>query len=236
MDIHKPKPIHNWREFLSEISIIVIGVLIALAGEQLVENFHWSHEAETQRKSLLAEAKDGLSSVKRRGLQQPCVDRRLAEMRLLLERQAQGKALGIIGKFAQPTLAESPQGSWEIALAGQALPHMDEKERLEFSSVFNVFRSWQQDTDKEAAIWSRLSMFRNIQFLNEGDWSNLHGAYSEAVVLNEQRRLFTAYILNDIGRGVLRMDATAVASNPAYERLDREICKPYVAGSDETGA
>jgi hypothetical protein len=33
VDIYKPKPVHNWREFLNEISVIVIGVLIALAGE-----------------------------------------------------------------------------------------------------------------------------------------------------------------------------------------------------------
>lgn len=37
MDIHKPKPIHNWREFLSEIGVIVLGVLIALGAEQSIE-------------------------------------------------------------------------------------------------------------------------------------------------------------------------------------------------------
>jgi hypothetical protein len=37
MDIHKPKPIHNFREFLSEIGVIVCGVLIALILEQAVE-------------------------------------------------------------------------------------------------------------------------------------------------------------------------------------------------------
>lgn len=34
---HKSHPIHDWREFLKEIGIIVIGVLIALAAEQGVE-------------------------------------------------------------------------------------------------------------------------------------------------------------------------------------------------------
>jgi hypothetical protein len=31
MDIHKPKPIHNWRDLIKEIGVIVIGVCIALA-------------------------------------------------------------------------------------------------------------------------------------------------------------------------------------------------------------
>ena len=41
MDIHKPKSIRNWREFLTEIGTIVLGVSIALAAEQAVEWWHW---------------------------------------------------------------------------------------------------------------------------------------------------------------------------------------------------
>ena len=34
MHFHLPKPLHGWREFLGEVGIIVIGVLIALGAEQ----------------------------------------------------------------------------------------------------------------------------------------------------------------------------------------------------------
>ncbi len=37
MDIHKPKPVHSWREFATEIGIVVIGIAIALGGEQIIE-------------------------------------------------------------------------------------------------------------------------------------------------------------------------------------------------------
>jgi hypothetical protein len=38
MEIHTPKsPIHGWREFLKEVSMIVLGVLIALGAELTVE-------------------------------------------------------------------------------------------------------------------------------------------------------------------------------------------------------
>jgi hypothetical protein len=37
VEIHKPKPVHNWREFLGEIAVVVVGVLIALSAEQVVE-------------------------------------------------------------------------------------------------------------------------------------------------------------------------------------------------------
>ena len=57
MHIHKPKATHGLREFLSEISVIVVGVLIALALEQGVEWLHRRHivaEAETRVRQFLA--------------------------------------------------------------------------------------------------------------------------------------------------------------------------------------
>jgi hypothetical protein len=40
MHFHLPKPLHGWREFVGEVGIIVIGVLIALGAEQVVETIH----------------------------------------------------------------------------------------------------------------------------------------------------------------------------------------------------
>ena len=54
MDIHKPKPWHNVREFLKEYVIIVIGVLTALGAEQTVEWLHWRHLAEKAEQDLAA--------------------------------------------------------------------------------------------------------------------------------------------------------------------------------------
>jgi hypothetical protein len=41
MHIHKPKAVHSLREFLSEIGVIVVGIAIALGGEQVIEWLHW---------------------------------------------------------------------------------------------------------------------------------------------------------------------------------------------------
>jgi hypothetical protein len=40
MHFHLPKPLHGWREFVGEVGIIVIGVLIALGAEQAAEALH----------------------------------------------------------------------------------------------------------------------------------------------------------------------------------------------------
>jgi hypothetical protein len=47
MDIHKPKPVHSWREFFSEIIVIVTGIVIALRGRKVVEAIHWHHKVQS---------------------------------------------------------------------------------------------------------------------------------------------------------------------------------------------
>jgi hypothetical protein len=40
MRFRLPKPLHGWRAFAGEVGIIVLGVLIALAAQQIAENVH----------------------------------------------------------------------------------------------------------------------------------------------------------------------------------------------------
>lgn len=52
MHFHLPKPLHGWREFAGEVGIIVIGVLIALAAEQVVESLHWANKSHSAKFEL----------------------------------------------------------------------------------------------------------------------------------------------------------------------------------------
>lgn len=55
---HLPKPLHGWREFAGEVGIIVIGVLIALGAEQLVERVHHRSQVREAVEKLRAETVD----------------------------------------------------------------------------------------------------------------------------------------------------------------------------------
>lgn len=52
MHFHLPKPIHGWREFAGEVGIIVVGVLIALSAEQLIESLHWREKVGQANEQL----------------------------------------------------------------------------------------------------------------------------------------------------------------------------------------
>ena len=61
MHFHLPKPLHGWRQFAGEVGIIVLGVLIALGAEQVVETLHWRHEVSLFRSSVDHEIANNLS-------------------------------------------------------------------------------------------------------------------------------------------------------------------------------
>ncbi|MFX8887306.1 hypothetical protein ABTM83_19805, partial [Acinetobacter baumannii] len=52
MEIHKPKPVHSWRELLSELGVVVVGIMIALGAEQVVETIHRDHQRAELREAL----------------------------------------------------------------------------------------------------------------------------------------------------------------------------------------
>lgn len=52
MHFHLPKALHGWREFAGEVGIIVIGVLIALGAEQLVEDWRWHERLAAAQKTI----------------------------------------------------------------------------------------------------------------------------------------------------------------------------------------
>src|SRR5947209_1204804 len=58
MHFHLPKPLHGWREFTGEVGIIVIGVLIALGAEQVVERFHHGAELREAEDGMIGELRD----------------------------------------------------------------------------------------------------------------------------------------------------------------------------------
>ena len=61
MDIHKPKPWRGLREFLKEYVIIVVGVLTALAAEQVAEAIHWTERTRQTEETLRGELHDAVS-------------------------------------------------------------------------------------------------------------------------------------------------------------------------------
>lgn len=130
MDIHKPKPWHNVREFLKEYLIIVIGVLTALGAEQTVEWLHNNRELAETREALHAEvARNGQEM---RYAEQE--DRCYLKVLDLYEAWAKGGPKPDVPILALPTVVDPV---WQSAKTG-AVSHMPLKEKFAFGQLYGA--------------------------------------------------------------------------------------------------
>jgi hypothetical protein len=65
---------------LSEISVVVLGILIALSGEQLIEMLHWHHQLKDTETSLTHELASNIEDSIARMRTMGCLERRLDEI------------------------------------------------------------------------------------------------------------------------------------------------------------
>jgi hypothetical protein len=158
MHIHKPKPLHGFRETLGEIGIIVIGILIAIGLEQVVETSHWSHEVEKARASLHAEAATANSVYRYRIAASPCVERRLAFLEDVTERAASKKPVPKLGEIASNLDFALISSSWQAQRASQVLTHFDDEELRGLGVFFYQLGTTEKLIGEEATSWRTLEI------------------------------------------------------------------------------
>jgi len=146
MHIHKPKPLHGVREFVSEISVIVVGILIALALEQTVESLHWRHKVQQADVRLRADLQYDITFAAQFDVLQPCAEAYLDRIQTdLVKRDAVDiMRLYVFGPPFDRGAWESV--AWESAVASQIGDHIDNDRFQAYSEAFrgtNLLRDFQ---------------------------------------------------------------------------------------------
>ncbi len=104
MEIHKPKPARNLREFFSEVAVVLVGIVIALAGEQVLITLEWHHKMRLVTEEMRQEVSgDGGPQVLERVALSPCIIRALDAIRSSVEQNAgRSTVLEAVDRFATP--------------------------------------------------------------------------------------------------------------------------------------
>lgn len=181
MHIHLPKPLHGWREFAGEVGIVVIGVLIALSAEQLVEAVHERQVATATRAAVRKDIEVNLASLSLRAKAEPCIARRLAELRQLIN------VWGTTGRFTTPKwVAQAPilgidLSRYDAATAAGRVAMLPSEEQYRVGSLVNSLREYGALEAAEGPAWARL---RELQAgsaaLSAGDRTIIRTALQDA--------------------------------------------------------
>jgi hypothetical protein len=202
MHIRQGKPLKKLGEFLSEIAIIVLGVLIALAAEQSVDNLNWSHRVRDAEDAMREELAQNNRDAYYRLATRPCALAKLGEIQAsLVASRDRGAAVPPITPYLRP-LRPWQSDAWESARALQITSHIRNSRLTLYSRAYFFAVVMRQAQAQEREAMSAL----NTLSLNAG---RLDGA--------ERDRLFHALVRTreylrqiDLG-GVLLLQRTAAA-------------------------
>jgi hypothetical protein len=169
MHFRLPKPLHGWREFAGEVGIIVVGVLIALGAEQVVETFNWHERAQHARQALMPELTTHYDEAVEWRTVEPCIASQLdiLEKRLLASADRNDPAptfteRGLTFVLRAPS---RPYASavWQSVLAEGVSSHLTEKERFDLGIYYQQLHDI-DDLDKQltASVTRLYSLSRPI--------------------------------------------------------------------------
>jgi hypothetical protein len=214
--MHLPKPLHGWREFAGEVGIIVVGVLVALAAQQLVEDVHHRSDAREARESIQGELEINMARLASRTAQRQCIEHRLAEVQGLLDRGDGGATVTPPNWIGRPQFWTMQTVRWDaISQAGRAalLPSTD---MADYGLMYTIMRNITGVMTSEQADWARLRALEHLHRLTPDMVFELNSTLQDARYLNWRIQVWTAQLKpGEAELGLRRVKNDLVASRAA---------------------
>lgn len=137
MHVHLPKPLHGWREFLGEVGIVFLGVLIALGAEQVIETLRWSHKLSEVKQDLTAEMRED-NGVIASGLliRTRCADQVLDHVTAAIDRRADRREIAALTRRYPLLTGTFDSQAFTVAQSSEALLHGAEQELVAWGGAY----------------------------------------------------------------------------------------------------
>ena len=178
MHVHLPKPLHGWRAFAGDVGIIVIGVLIALGAQQVVETINGNSQVREFRGAVDDELAYDLGSYKQRLLLTPCVQARLVELDHVIASDRAGHPIRMHGLSNWPVSFSLRTSVW-TGRTGDVEARMPLQTRLAYAKIYDDLANYDVHRVDERNAWMELGEFDDAQELSNSDLMRLRGLVSK---------------------------------------------------------
>jgi hypothetical protein len=221
MHVHLPKPLHGWRALLGEVGIIVVGVLIALSAEQLVQSIHEREDVSQLRAALRAELADDRARWEGIRVRDRCTQRRLDALERWVASASAGARLG--SNPFRLFLFNMHSSAWDLAKTSPAAAHIPLKERLTYASLYGAIDNWRQFIDEENINANALSALLATADQPENR-AQARFRLAQARLMVNRRALNYAYFFRRFDELGIKPDYSqqTIRTDPA------ELCKPLI--------
>jgi hypothetical protein len=225
MRVRLPKPLHGWRAFAGEVGIIVLGVLIALGAQQLVEGAQWRSEVGGFRRSVEHELGRNLGVYQSVMAARPCATRRLTDLERFLADSRVGRHDRIERPIGRPFMQTGFFSVWDNKGA-EVVEHLPRDLRTQYGELYDEFRNDERVRLNEREVWRGLSQFEQPEPLDHADRVRMRELLSRAEQLNEVAKPNYEYVLalaQPLGIHPIRDEKVAHLSS------DDNFCQPLLA-------
>jgi len=130
------KPLRGWRQIGGEVGIIVVGVLIAIGAEQVVNIYNQRSELRELRTAVDNEIAYGLGTYNARLDQDACLEARLTELSQWLQGWRNGKPKSIGGTISAPRSGPPRSSVWS-SRDPAVIAYMPLQQKLAYGSIYD---------------------------------------------------------------------------------------------------
>lgn len=224
MDIHKPKPFHNGREFLKEVGTIVLGVCIALAAEQAVEAWHENQLAREARSAIRAEMTGDVARVQYRLATQGCIQKRIEEINGLLAGWGDGREIPAGIEIGYPGDVLFNDQRWQANLNSGRFSREAESEQAAQTAFYTMLHIISDSEQEEHPDWDQLRV------LNQGSHF-LTPAYRPKLIETLTAARARAVEVGTMGAALLRVarEQNLLPEKPFVPAMKDTTCQPMAA-------
>ena len=158
-------PSMGWKAFWSEILIVILGVLIALAANEAVQDWNWQNKVRDGEARLKIDAEEVFSALSETVVVSPCVDAQLADMaaNLLKEGNALQPLPRYSDKFYSDYVVRYPNRGflipvWDTLIADGTAIHVSESRRKNYQQIHTQLNFLNQDNSKTTTSRGRFAV------------------------------------------------------------------------------
>lgn len=160
MEVHKPKPVRNWRDFIKEVGSIVLGVSIALGAEQAVEAIHWHYKVRDAAQAMGLELQVDARQAFMRVAIKACYDRQLDTIQGAIEQGRDRQEIAALILGYRPILPTWDSEAWKAVLASDVGSHVPAAQMLRWAATYSFVPELQRVQTVEHVDWKGLQPFR----------------------------------------------------------------------------
>lgn len=181
------KPLHGWREFIHEIVIVIIGVLLALAGAEIIESLRWGSEIRSFRNAVDHELGRNFGVYEQSMVQRSCATSRLKDLERFLADSAAGRQDKIVRPIGRPFVQTAFFSAWDNK-GSDTLAHLPLTLRLQYGELYDEFRNNEAVHLNERDVWRSLSQFQQPEPLDHADRMRMRELLNRAEQFNDRAR------------------------------------------------